>query len=439
MNLNKTMVGLLVLSMTCMAMASGCSEKVKIVTDPIPIETEQESGNATGTTPDGETGNLSAPAVNGVPYDGQVVRNGQSYAFTGGKIAFLAEELNELESEITVELVATVTPADAKQDVKWEAVFVTPDSTWAKGKNVSDYITITPINSTGTTVNVTCKKGFSEQIKIICTSLYNEEISDECLVDFIKDMEQVSLKLGECVVNLGGITDVTWEVCRETQGWGGEASVEVFTETTGTLTGYTWTLDFVSPKAFEKGVVELRYTAYHEMEGWEYSYQQYMAEEYYDGVWYNWSNPLLPGLVDYNCGLEDEKLIINGYDHHLNTLSHITRFELDNDFFIGTAPERGPDYIKYPSMLNYMVNLQDAGSGYMYNRYMHSDEELKDFANNAEISEGSLYTLVLTVKTASGRTLQYLSLINLTAFTYTVPVQSVEISKDLIQVPYYEQ
>ena len=187
---------------------AGCKDEEQGAVIPVP-ETQESTTQSGGTS-------TGRPMVNkevyGEPYKGTIVRCGQSYDFTGGNIGFLAEELTGLSEDenYTVELVATVEPADAKQDVSWAVAFVDPTSEWATGKNVSDYVTIEYSEEESTKLSVTCKKAFSEQVKITCTYIYNTAISVECVVDFVSAWENVTLKMGEDVVNLGDVVRVKY-------------------------------------------------------------------------------------------------------------------------------------------------------------------------------------------------------------------------------------
>ena len=53
-----------------------------------------------------------------------------------------------------------------------------------------------------------------------------------------------------------------------------------------------------------------------------------------------------------------------------------------------------------------------------------------------ELTEGSLCTVLLTITTASGKQMQYTSLLNLTEFTYTPAVEAVALSSSKIKVTY---
>lgn len=216
------------------------------------VNVEQGAGN-------GNSGNVQKPAVQKPKpaYEGTIVSAGGEYAFTS-KIAFLSEDLEQTEGEgeestyepVSVTLKATVLPADANQGVTWTAEFVNPESEWASGKSVNDYMSVVS-QDVSSIVDVTCKAPFGEQIKIICTSVENEEASASCTVDFMQTMENVTLQFGEDLpINLGGTTDVAWEINPNGVGVGGMANVNIQTNDVYTIAEtYTWKISLGCPKS----------------------------------------------------------------------------------------------------------------------------------------------------------------------------------------------
>ena len=84
-------------------------------------------------------------------------------------------------------LTATITPDNADdKTIDWSVAFVNPDSEWATGKTVTDYVTVTPTSDGALTANVECKKAFGEQIKVTVTSRNNAEATAECTVDYAR-------------------------------------------------------------------------------------------------------------------------------------------------------------------------------------------------------------------------------------------------------------
>ena len=90
-------------------------------------------------------------------------------------------------AESAQRLTATIMPANAtNQEVDWAVVWVNPSSSWANGKTVTDYVTVTPTSDGALTANVECLQAFGEQVKVTCTSRQNPEASASSKVDYIK-------------------------------------------------------------------------------------------------------------------------------------------------------------------------------------------------------------------------------------------------------------
>lgn len=88
-------------------------------------------------------------------------------------------------AESAQQITATVTPSNAaNQLVDWSVAWVNSSSSWASGKTVTDYVTVTPVSDGALTANVECKQAFGEQIKITATSRENDNVSGSCTADY---------------------------------------------------------------------------------------------------------------------------------------------------------------------------------------------------------------------------------------------------------------
>lgn len=92
------------------------------------------------------------------------------------------------EDEKTKVLTATVEPADAPQEVDWAIAFVNPSSTWASGKTVTDYVTITPESDGSKTATVKCLQAFGEQIKVTVSARSDVSKNATCTVDYLSSV-----------------------------------------------------------------------------------------------------------------------------------------------------------------------------------------------------------------------------------------------------------
>lgn len=96
-------------------------------------------------------------------------------------------------AESAQQLTATITPANAtNKQVDWAIAWVNPSSSWASGKTVTDYVTVTPTSDGSLTANVECKQAFGEQVKITCTSRQNAEASASSTVDYAKRITTIN-------------------------------------------------------------------------------------------------------------------------------------------------------------------------------------------------------------------------------------------------------
>ena len=67
----------------------------------------------------------------------------------------------------SVTVTVTVKPDNAtNKKVDWSVSFVNPDSEWAAGKTVTDYVTITPESDGSNKAVIQCLQDFGEQIKV---------------------------------------------------------------------------------------------------------------------------------------------------------------------------------------------------------------------------------------------------------------------------------
>lgn len=101
------------------------------------------------------------------------------------------------DGTITKNVKATITPANATDmSVAWSVKFKNAESTWAKGKNVSDYITLSATKqSYGSLCAVSCKKAFGEQIILTCTANENNEITAQATIDYAKRITGINFSL----------------------------------------------------------------------------------------------------------------------------------------------------------------------------------------------------------------------------------------------------
>lgn len=333
-------------------------------------------------------------------YDGTIVQDGETYpmlkamAFTAPQAQATSTE-TETFTPVSVDLKATVEPSDANQNVVWSVEFVNSSSSWANGKNISEYMQVTQSLSSVSTGTVTCLKPFGEQIKITATSAENADISASCTVDFVQSVKSVSLSYGEDLsINLGGITNVTWEVNYYGIGMGGDRKIAV--EYYDDYTIYRplgERVKLVSPSLYLNGENSTTWGK-----------GIYSKESYNDGYF------VLNGT---DCGL------CSHYDTD-SDLFDLDYFQIDNSHFNKCKPRTSSSSSSGILLTNIdKISTEDLISNYL-----------------CKIDNGYLYTLVLElVDYNSGEQVfpivyTSLSLINLVGYTNVARVQSISLESD---------
>ena len=116
-----------------------------------------------------DSGNLAVEDVTTTPGMRLNVKR-LSAPYTGGDpdagIATVAED--------AYQLTATVLPADAAdKTVKYSVAWSNANSTWAKGKTVTDYVSVTQASMGSLIATAACKQAFGEPIIVTVTSNNN--------------------------------------------------------------------------------------------------------------------------------------------------------------------------------------------------------------------------------------------------------------------------
>lgn len=97
---------------------------------------------------------------------------------------FMSDASASADGTTTRLITATLSPASAEEyGVSWSVSFKNANSTWATGKNVSDYVTVTPVADDGLKANVNCKKAFGEQIIVTAKANFSDAQAT-CTVDY---------------------------------------------------------------------------------------------------------------------------------------------------------------------------------------------------------------------------------------------------------------
>ena len=91
------------------------------------------------------------------------------------------------DAESTQRLTATVTPADAEnKQIDWSVAWEDPESSFAKGKDVEDYVTVTPTSDGALTADVKCLQAFGEPIIVTAAAREITSVKATVKVDYVR-------------------------------------------------------------------------------------------------------------------------------------------------------------------------------------------------------------------------------------------------------------
>lgn len=83
-------------------------------------------------------------------------------------------------------LTAEFTPTNATDKrVNWAVAWNNPADSWANGKTVTDYVTLTPAANYAPNATVSVLQSFGESIIVTCTSRANPALSDNCKLEYV--------------------------------------------------------------------------------------------------------------------------------------------------------------------------------------------------------------------------------------------------------------
>ena len=175
--------------------------------------------------PDEQTEQTDETADNGGAIIGEAEENGVKLMSAKIPVSeYAANGISPL-AETAYTLTATITPSYAvNKTVDWSVAFVNPSSSWANGKTVTDYVTVTPTSDGALTAIVSCLQAFGEQIIVTVTSRENTDVSASCTVDYAQKITGSSFSFGDVSCTIGGNTAVNFEVASGVDGSGGAAN-----------------------------------------------------------------------------------------------------------------------------------------------------------------------------------------------------------------------
>lgn len=121
--------------------------------------------------------------------------NGNGIALTSAMI--LAEDYDDYGISPLVETAYTVTasiqPAGSPDtQVDWSVAFDNPSSTWANGKDVEDYVTVSTASDGALTATISNLAAFGEQIILTCALRNDPSITAEATIDYARRLTTFS-------------------------------------------------------------------------------------------------------------------------------------------------------------------------------------------------------------------------------------------------------
>lgn len=109
-----------------------------------------------------------------------------TYADTANEEQVVSGNSTTLTLKLTSSVLSEVMLEKVNVPVKWKLEFVNPNSTWASGKSVSDYVTAIPKSDFTRTVTITNKAPFGEQIRLTATLDNDSSKTASCVIDYVK-------------------------------------------------------------------------------------------------------------------------------------------------------------------------------------------------------------------------------------------------------------
>lgn len=82
-----------------------------------------------------------------------------------------------------------------KYELEWSISFKNSSSSWASGKTVTDYCTITPTKEGGNVATLTNLKAFGEQIVVTVSWTGNSSVSASCTIDYIARLSNAGVRV----------------------------------------------------------------------------------------------------------------------------------------------------------------------------------------------------------------------------------------------------
>lgn len=105
-----------------------------------------------------------------------------------------SEATTASDGTISKDLTAIITPDNASnKNVSWSCAWENSSDSWASGKSVSSYISISPYEDNSLKATVVCKEAFGAPIVVTAHTTDGSNLSASCKCDYVKRVEKVDL------------------------------------------------------------------------------------------------------------------------------------------------------------------------------------------------------------------------------------------------------
>ena len=183
------------------------------------------------------------------PKDGAVISETAEHGVSlmSAKIAPAAYAANGVSAlaDTAYTLTASVEPNYAgEKTFDWSIKFEDGSSSWANGKSVTDYVTVTPASDGADTATVECRQAFGERILVTCTSRDYTGLSATCTVDYAQRITGMDVMLegsrtGDVAIPEGEEVSINFTY------YGGTSSYNVYTLTATPTYSDVYTLSLI--------------------------------------------------------------------------------------------------------------------------------------------------------------------------------------------------
>ncbi len=210
---------------------------------------EDSSGNGGADIVDKQDGNVvvGKPNNNGLALLSAVI---PASDYTDYGVAATAESAYSIG--------VTIEPSNVTYNaVDWAITWKNASSTWAKGKTVTDYVTLVPTSDGSTTATLSCVQAFGEQVVISATMREHPEVSTTATVDYVKRVTDITATISASELALD--TTYTYTVT-PTYGVGTLTGDFVLSDYAFNLT--TGFKDLIESKLEARNTTLLKYTDY---------------------------------------------------------------------------------------------------------------------------------------------------------------------------------